>query len=253
MDGEAGWWTTSGNIGLPPLARAMGVGRKQQQGIDIQQMVIAALASLQRISSDVNGLSVAIDNVNMRQAHFESVLNAGGRVAGPKVECGELNTKPMAMASNKMSAAGSQTDILGDGEGHLSGTKLEHTDIPASDLFNSPMVQNVGLIDLVETPRRVEIPSQPEAKTVVSCSCSNSVRSRCTPAPGAVSPSRTVVGDMRRQEGSTSSRADRYRWAKIRIPEFRGGDKWSSYLVQFRTIMKMHGCYDNDVMVFKLV
>ena len=23
MDGEAGWWTTSGNIGLPPLARAM--------------------------------------------------------------------------------------------------------------------------------------------------------------------------------------------------------------------------------------
>ena len=51
-------------------------------------MVIAALASLQRISSDVNGLSVAIDNLNMRQTHFESVLNAGGRIAGPKVECG---------------------------------------------------------------------------------------------------------------------------------------------------------------------
>ena len=28
MDGEAGWWTTSGNIGLPPLARVMGVGRQ---------------------------------------------------------------------------------------------------------------------------------------------------------------------------------------------------------------------------------
>ena len=27
---EAGWWTTSGNIGLPPLARVMGVGRQQQ-------------------------------------------------------------------------------------------------------------------------------------------------------------------------------------------------------------------------------
>ena len=217
----------------------------KDEGIDIQQMVIAALASLQRISSDVNGMSVAIDNVNMRQAHFESVLKAGGKIAGPKVECCELNTKPMAMASNKMSDAGSQTDILGDGGGRLSGSKLEHTDIAASDLFNSPMVQNVGLIDLVVSPSRVEIPSQPEAKTVVSCSCSNSVRSRCTPAQGAVSPSRNVVGDMRRQEGSTSSRADRYRWAKIRIPEFRGGDKWSSYLVQFRTIMKMHGCYDN--------
>ena len=31
MDGEAGWWTTSGNIGLPPLATVMGVGRQQQQ------------------------------------------------------------------------------------------------------------------------------------------------------------------------------------------------------------------------------
>ena len=30
MDREAGWWTTSGNIGLPPLANVMGVGRKQQ-------------------------------------------------------------------------------------------------------------------------------------------------------------------------------------------------------------------------------
>ena len=31
MDGEAGWWTTSGNIGLLPLVRVMGVGRQQQQ------------------------------------------------------------------------------------------------------------------------------------------------------------------------------------------------------------------------------
>ena len=30
MDGEAGWWTASGNIGLLPLARVMGVGRQQQ-------------------------------------------------------------------------------------------------------------------------------------------------------------------------------------------------------------------------------
>ena len=30
MDGEAGWWPTSGNIGLPPLARVMGVGRQQK-------------------------------------------------------------------------------------------------------------------------------------------------------------------------------------------------------------------------------
>ena len=30
MDGEAGWCTTSGKIGLPPLARVMGMGRQQQ-------------------------------------------------------------------------------------------------------------------------------------------------------------------------------------------------------------------------------
>ena len=38
MDGEAGWWTTSGNIGLPPLARAMGVGRQQQHGILLHKL-----------------------------------------------------------------------------------------------------------------------------------------------------------------------------------------------------------------------
>ena len=27
MDGEAGWWTTSGKIGFPPLTRVKGVGR----------------------------------------------------------------------------------------------------------------------------------------------------------------------------------------------------------------------------------
>ena len=91
------------------------------------------------------------------------------KLAGPKVECGELNTKPMTMTSNKMSDAGCQADILGDGEGCLSGSKPEHTDIAASDLFNSLIVQNVGLIDLVESP------SQPaRGKTVVSCSCSYS-------------------------------------------------------------------------------
>ena len=90
--------------------------------------------------------------------------------------------------------------------------------------------------------------SQTEAKTVVSCSCSNSVRSRYPPAQGAVSASRNVVGDVRRQEGSISSRSDVYRWAKIRVPEFRGYDKWSSYLVQFRTILKMHGRDDNSSM-----
>ena len=62
---------------------------KDQNGeFEVQQMVVTALSSLQ-IGSDVNGLSKAIDDVNKRQSHFESVLKAGGRIAGPKVECGD--------------------------------------------------------------------------------------------------------------------------------------------------------------------
>ena len=50
----------------------------------------------------------------------------------------------MAMVSNKMSDAGSQTDILGDSGVCLSVSKLEHSYLAASDLFNTPIVQNVG-------------------------------------------------------------------------------------------------------------
>ena len=36
MDGEAGWWTTSGNIGLPPLAMVMGVVGQQPTACLVQ-------------------------------------------------------------------------------------------------------------------------------------------------------------------------------------------------------------------------
>ena len=65
-------------------------------------------------------------------------------MAGPKVECGELKTKPMVTALNKMSDAGSQTGILGDSKGCLSGSKQEHTYLTASDIFNIPILQNCG-------------------------------------------------------------------------------------------------------------
>ena len=70
------------------------------------------------------------------------------------------------------------------------GSKQEHTELAASDLFNSPILRNGGGIDLVEFMRMLEEPSQPEVKTVVSCSCSNSVRSSRLPDQGAVSASR---------------------------------------------------------------
>ena len=54
--------------------------------------------------------------------------------------------------------------------------------------------------------------------------------------------------------GPRSSRADWYRWSRIRVPEFKGNrSSWHSYLVQFNTIMKMNDCHDNEVKVCKLV
>ena len=55
MDGEAGWWTTSGNIGLPPLARAMGVGRQHNtSGSDLSDDVVGSGSSFAR-TDDAEG------------------------------------------------------------------------------------------------------------------------------------------------------------------------------------------------------
>ena len=62
---------------------------EQDGGVKVQHMVVTALESLQRISTDVvNILSAVIYDVNRRQ----SPPRAGGNMAGPKVvECGKLN------------------------------------------------------------------------------------------------------------------------------------------------------------------
>ena len=53
--------------------------------------------------------------------------------------------------------------------------------------------------------------------------------------------------------GPRSSRADWYRWSRIRVTEFKGNrSSWHSYLVQFNTTMKMNDCRDNEVKVCKL-
>ena len=39
-DWTAGWWTTSENIGLPPLAKVMGVGRQQQGSLPTEWEII---------------------------------------------------------------------------------------------------------------------------------------------------------------------------------------------------------------------
>ena len=47
---------------------------EQDCAVEVQQMVVGALALLQRIARDVHGMSTVIDDVHERQSHFESVL-----------------------------------------------------------------------------------------------------------------------------------------------------------------------------------
>ena len=56
MDGEAGWWTTSGNIGLLPLARVMGVGRQQQHEITSVRVYSGFVKDTNLISNNVSQL-----------------------------------------------------------------------------------------------------------------------------------------------------------------------------------------------------
>ena len=49
------------------------------------------------------------------------------------------------------------------------------------------------------------------------------------------------------------NKADLHRWSKIRVPEYKGDNRWHSYIIQFNTIVKMNDCRDNDGMVCKLV
>ena len=81
MDGEAGWWTTSGNIGLTPLARVMGVGR-QQQGLEqrsqTQEMNYGDEASPDVLNDDDHELLE--DYIEIDHTQRETTRTRGGRV-----------------------------------------------------------------------------------------------------------------------------------------------------------------------------
>ena len=86
--------------------------------------------------------------------------------------------------------------------------------VAAADLFTNPGLQN-GDSGLLKRLWMLKEPKQPERITYLCCSCSIPVR--CAHAHGRVSFSHDVVGDVKRHEGSASSRSDVYRWAQIRV------------------------------------
>ena len=76
-------------------------------------------------------------------------------------------------------------------------------------------------------------------------------RPRSSPRPGQSQPD---FEGFSPSGSSRSSKADWYRWSKIRVPEFKDNrNSWHSYIIQFNTIMKMNDCNNSEVMVCKLV
>ena len=70
MDGEAGWWTTNRNFGLPPLSRAMGVGRQQQQ---IRRPSKAKLVHIVAVFTDTQLNTIDAELLNGNEANYHTM------------------------------------------------------------------------------------------------------------------------------------------------------------------------------------
>ena len=81
MDGEAGWWTTSGNIGLSPLARVMGMGRQQQQQDWVKKCMEIIVEGrrprrtwLESVEADMTELEIDKEDVHDRKQLRRNVM-----------------------------------------------------------------------------------------------------------------------------------------------------------------------------------
>ena len=63
MDGEAGWWTTSGKIGIPPC-KAKEEGRQQQQFVPSRHVFLADSGGrLHAVNIECQGVSRCTPNI----------------------------------------------------------------------------------------------------------------------------------------------------------------------------------------------
>ena len=70
MDGEAGWWTTSKNIRLPPLARVMGR----------QQHIMHLMRGGNSVDMVYVDFAKAFEKVDMEYSSIKSILGISGRL-----------------------------------------------------------------------------------------------------------------------------------------------------------------------------
>ena len=252
-----------------------------------RQMKEVTLAALDRIAKEVERLSVSVQKVNERQAHFESVLKLGLRPTeeqridlGPgedsllnedgdescvlKEVKGTLGihggSSNHNMASDfRVSSRNENTDVRCMAEKAGGSGVLRHLDSP-NDLM---MVGGSGVLRHLDSPTdAMDLVEDGVGKG--TCFCKGSPASKLVNCQDVVPPS-PAFGLAQHSRNGVSARnggivtemrqnkADLHRWSKIRVPEFKGDNRWHSYIIQFNTIMKMNDCRDNDVMVCKLV
>ena len=140
------------------------------------------------------------------------------------------------------------------------------TESVTEDVVDAGLEQRLRLIHQSDRSEKGQSSNEVEEETSHVCRC-GSINSRVmrhpelnVMCPGPRPSFRPGPNEAFSEEfspsvgGPRSSRADWYRWSRIRVPEFKGNrSSWHSYLVQFNTIMKMNDRQDNEVKVCKLV
>ena len=160
---------------------------------------------------------------------------------------------------------------LSQGAQHTEETRKIHhknssTESVMEDDVDAALEQRLRLIHQSDWSEKEQSSNKVEEETPHVCRC-GSINSRVMRhpelnemCPGPRPSFRPGPNEAFSEEfspsvgGPRSSRADWYRWSRIRVPELKGNrSSWHSYLVQFNTIMKMNDCRDNEVKVCKLV
>ena len=160
---------------------------------------------------------------------------------------------------------------LSQGAQHTEETRKIHhknssTENVVEDDVDAGLEQRLRLIRRSDWSEKEQSSNKVEEETSHVCRC-GSINSRVMrhpelnemcpgPRPSfRPGPNEAFSEEFSPSVGSPrSSKADWYRWSRIRVPEFKGNrSSWHSYLVQFNTIMKMNDCDDNEVKVCKLV
>ena len=137
MDGEAGWWITSGNIGLPSLARVMGVGR-QQQVYNIEKM-------MKELPTRTEIQNIVVLNSRPTNQHTNKPHQSTPATT-PDMVCDKSEARPDARATHNP-----RVSTAGDVVGNYQPTEMKLYDTVMTDTESDTPDSSMGSIIIPET------------------------------------------------------------------------------------------------------